>query len=124
MFVTLVSIGLGMILNAVRFVVIDTINERTGLCRPQWNDTLLQQHLSAFEALVQNHYRYYQFYSNVALSSVVVYVARLYSITTITIINEAVLVVLLCVFWSTARNSLRQYYRRGSSVLQPKDKTQ
>ena len=67
-FVGLASIAMGMTVSAARWLLIDTLHAKTGLRRPEWNEHVLSQKLSTFEALVNAHYRHYQFYANMAVA--------------------------------------------------------
>lgn len=70
LYVTLGSTAAGLVVSAMRWAIIDRLYHRTGIREPRWDFTRLSANFEAFEGLVQNHYRYYQFYSNllVALS--------------------------------------------------------
>lgn len=50
-YVVFVSIALGMVASAVRFLVIDRILLFDGLRRPAWNDRHLQENLAAYQFL-------------------------------------------------------------------------
>ncbi len=58
LYVTLASVGVGLTVSTVRWAVIDTLHHWTGIPGPCWDDSRLQEKLEAFEALVENHYRY------------------------------------------------------------------
>lgn len=60
LYVTLASLGAGLVVNTIRWAIVDAIHHRTGLSKPQWNFAHLQANLAAFEAAVENHYRHYQ----------------------------------------------------------------
>ena len=69
------SIMFGMILNAFRWVLVDTIHHLTGLKQPLLNDRILDGKLKAFTRLVEDHFRYHQFYANTLLALLVGYPA-------------------------------------------------
>ncbi len=76
LYVTLASVALGLLASTVRWIVIDTIHHHTGVPRPHWDFSRLQQNVAAFDVLGENHYRYYQFYSNMAVAIPFWYIAK------------------------------------------------
>ena len=52
LYVSLGSIAAGMTVSAMRWAVIDTIHHFTGLRRPKWDDSKLNERLRAVEHLV------------------------------------------------------------------------
>ena len=64
LYVTLASLVAGLTVSAIRWAVIDTLHHATGLKPPQWEFANLDDRLQGFHGLVENHYRYYQFYAN------------------------------------------------------------
>src|ERR1044072_6418789 len=64
---------IGMIVSCFRWLLIDHIHQWTGLMPPVWDDSRLNQRLVAFDYLVENHYRYYQFTANMLVSVVWAY---------------------------------------------------
>jgi hypothetical protein len=100
--------------------VVDTLHQHTGLPRPSWDDSRLPERLEAFEALVENHFRYYQFYANSATAGAAAYAAWRCSPASAGIPlggREAVLLALLFVFIAGSRDALRHYYRRTALLL-------
>lgn len=119
LYVTLASVGLGMTVSAVRWFLIDRINEWTGLKRPRWDDSRLQVNLEAFDLIVEHHYRYYQFYANNVVALLTVYGAHRYGKGFPPVVGwpEIGLVGLLVVFWAMSRDTVRKYYNRASALL-------
>ncbi len=127
LYVALASIALGMTLSAVRWLVIDRINEHTGMARPRWDDTRLQQNLGAYNLLRDIHYRYYQFHANGLLALLVVLAAHprprkldtaedIWGLLPVDVL-DAVLLVLIVVFFMTARDNLAKYHHRVTILL-------
>lgn len=123
LYVTLASVALGMTVSAIRWFVIDSINEYTGLKRPAWDDSLLQANLDAFDLIVEHHYRYYQFYANSIVSILLVYAVHRLSdeMPGSFGLLELGLIALLIVFWAMSRDTLKKYYRRSSNLFTEKD---
>lgn len=70
--VLLGSLGVGIILSALRWLLIDTLHHCTGLTAPPLDFALLQDRLDVFLVAVEHNYRFYQFYSNLCVSLLVV----------------------------------------------------
>lgn len=68
LYVTIASIGLGMTASAARWAIIDQLHHATGLSRPAWSDRDLHNRIEAYTWLIENYYRYYQFYGNTLIS--------------------------------------------------------
>lgn len=120
LYVTLASVGAGLTVSTVRWALIDTLHHWTGIRRPPWDDSKLQEKLGAFEALVENHYRYYQFYANMLVAMFVLVLAsfatsgREWSNPGL---GECGLLILGVVYWAGSRDTLRKYYTRAAVLL-------
>ncbi len=120
LYVTLGSLALGLTVSAVRWMLIDTLHHTTGLQPPAWEFALLDDRLHGFLALVENHYRYYQFYSNMLIAAAFAFAA--YAVgnslaicppTGVSFAFFALEIVLL----AGSRDALRKYYRRAERLL-------
>ena len=116
LYTTLGSLSGGLTVSAVRWAVVDTFHHATGLVPPAWDFSKLRDRLDAFEALVENHYRYYQFYSNMLVA---VFLSRATRIGTVCSTDrlQIVLLLLACVFLAASRDTLGKYYGRASQLL-------
>lgn len=72
MYVTLASIGAGLTISAIRWALIDSLHHATGIEPPRWDFAKLDERFEGFTGLVENHYRYYQFYSNMLIAVAIV----------------------------------------------------
>ena len=70
--VTVVSLVYGMIISALRWLLIDFLHHATGIRPRRWCFSSLQANVNAYELIVRHQYQYYQFYSNMILAGVVV----------------------------------------------------
>ncbi|MGC3971602.1 MAG: hypothetical protein QM775_30940 [Pirellulales bacterium] len=117
-FATAASIAAGMILSAVRWLVIDTMMEFSGIRRPDWNDTQFETKREAFEVLVDAHFRYYQFYAHMALAlplfAVHAAMTSAHPLFVVAVAGAGVSVLVLA-----ARDSLSKYFTRTSRLLDP-----
>ena len=66
---TVASLASGLVVSVIRWAVVDTIHHRTGVPAPDWEFANLQDRLSGFLAIVENHYRYYQCYANMFVAT-------------------------------------------------------
>lgn len=118
-FVGLASVAAGMTVSAFRWLIVDTAHAWTGLPRPLWDDAALPDKLDAFEAIVEAHYRYYQFYANAFIASLFV-VAVAFATDQAWAASPthlAVLAAIDTVFVLMSRDTLRKYYRRSARLL-------
>lgn len=119
LFVTLGAIGAGVLVSAVRWAVVDRIYHATGIREPRWNFSRLPGRLHAFLGVVENHYKFFQFYANSLVALTFTFVARLLArgvtpgmgLLTIAFLAAAVVLVL------ASRDALRKYYLRSEMVL-------
>jgi hypothetical protein len=119
-FVGMASIAAGMAVSAARWFVFDSLHAFTGLARPEWNDALLAERLGAFEAIVDAHYRYYQFYANIVVALPICLFAMLNSNRLsgrALVFWSSCFVIAELLFFVTSRDNLRKYYARTSRLL-------
>ena len=120
LYLTLASIAAGLTVSTIRWLLIDRIHHVTGIKRPIWDDSKLQEKLGAFDALIENHYRYYQFYSNMLVSMLCLVVTYHLSVISTPVIpkwvDEAVAIV-ATLYWAGSRDTLRRYYQRAHILL-------
>ena len=117
LFVTLASVAAGMTASAVRWALIDTLHHRTGIAKPTWDDSKLPERLHAFEALVENHYRYYQFYSNSLVAMLFSYATWRPSFAGGPGWSDMGMLLLSAIFFAVSRDNLRRYYGRAAVLL-------
>ena len=120
LYLSLTSIAAGVTVSAVRWAVVDTLHHYTGLSAPNWDFGKYAAKAKAFDAIVEDHYRYYQFYSNMAVALIVLFACHRaagnaplmdpYSLAILFLICEVF-------FIAGSRDALRKYYARGSLVL-------
>ncbi len=76
LYVTLGSVGAGMTVSTIRWLVIDPIHHRTGIRQPDWDFSRLRDTVAAFDTLIEIHYRFFQFYANTSISLVITFMLR------------------------------------------------
>lgn len=120
LYVTVASIGAGMAVSAARWLLIDTLHHATGLAQPAWDDSRLQDQLSAYRWVVDNYYRYYQFYANTFVAntlSIVLWLASPNNGEQIRIELMLALIATQAVLLAGSRSALSRYYRRSAAVM-------
>jgi len=120
LYVTLASVAAGMTVSAIRWLALDPLHHATGIRQPDWDFTTLQDRLNAFLAVVENHYRYYQFYGNMLVALVFFAVVQwpqwpspLGRQGAFTLIMFA----LIGLFYLASRDTLQKYYARTAMLL-------
>lgn len=72
-YAVLAATSVGMILSCFRWLIIDHLHALTGVIMPAWDVERLEDRMTAFDYLVEHHYRYYQSYSNMLLAIIWTY---------------------------------------------------
>ena len=120
LYVTIGSVAAGMTVSAARWIIIDSVHAWTGVSQPRWRISKLAKAVSAYNLLIEIHYRHYQFHSNMCIALVFVYVARKSSLglwgEPIGLLDAGFFVLLL-LFFVTSRDNLRKYYGRVEQLL-------
>jgi hypothetical protein len=120
LYVTLAAIGLGMTTSVIRWLVLDWLHHHTGIRPPEWDFSGLQANLDGFMALVENHYRYYQFYGNMVVAQGIIAIGYALSPTLPSEKSRLVLPIFLALmglFYVASRDTLAKYYDRASTLL-------
>lgn len=120
LYVTMASVALGLTASTFRWLLVDTLHHHTGLRPPEWTFRHFQQHVDAFAGIVQNHYRYYQFYGN-TIVVILLGLATGHGLTgALGISGVPGLVmdfVLLVLFLAASRDALSKYHARAAMFL-------
>ncbi len=120
LYVTLASIVAGLTVSTVRWIVIDTVHHCTGITRPAWDFSRLQENVAAFDMLNEFYYRYYQFYSNTAVAILFANFMRHLSAPTSfwsIDVTDGAAAALVVVFLAGSRDSIAKYYGRTGQLL-------
>ena len=121
LYVTAASILIGQLLNLVRWATLDQAHQLTGLQRPTWKESLLERRREAFELLVENLFRYHQFYGNLAVALPLCWVAFRASAAAVTAtwgVIELPLIALEVLLIAGSRDALRRYFSRTQTLLE------
>jgi len=118
LYISVVSLAVGMALSAFRWLLVDTLHGLTGLRPPVLDFATLERNVEAYSLLIEIHYRHYQFYANMLISTSVAY--GCYRVRLGGHAFEWVdlgVAVLEGVFFVTSRDNLRKYYSRSRQLL-------
>lgn len=120
LYVTLASLASGLLISAIRWLVIDHALWGLGISGDKINFANLSQQnvFAAFQGVVENHYRYYQYYSNTLVAIVLafaIYVKWGREKLSISIYISALLIVVT--LFLASRDSLKKYYDRAKQIL-------
>lgn len=111
LYVTIMSVGLGLFISTVRWMTIDRLHYRTGVPRPEWNFSDLSMHTDAVEMLIQNHYRYYQWHANMAVAVPIAFLSRPSIDALLPIIGVWI------ILFVGSRDTLAKYHQRVQALL-------
>jgi hypothetical protein len=118
------SIGCGLIISAIRWVLIDTFLHWTGVRKPKLNFHSIPSKLEAFNLFFEHNYRFYQFYSN-SLIAILILLAAHWRIDGRPSSECLGLIGLLCVVLVAAsRDCLSRFYMRARVTLGEPHETQ
>lgn len=117
LYVAVGSLGAGLVVNAVRWALVDSLHHQMGLVRPHLDFARLQANLDAFQLAVEHNYRYYQFYASMVLATVFYSVADQVTREIWSAWQSAGCIALDAVLLVTSRDCLRRYYERTGQIL-------
>lgn len=79
LYASLASLALGLLISAVRWLVVDWFLSRvTTLPEIDFSKLNNKETFAVFLGIVENHYRYYQYYSNTFVAVIVAFAAYLF----------------------------------------------
>jgi hypothetical protein len=111
--------ALGLILSCFRWVLLDHVHAWTGIKRPVWDDRQLHDLLGGFDYLVQNHFRYYEFFGNALIAGLFSYALNR-AFGTLPYLGPGTdlgMVVLTLVLFAASRDALAKYFSRTSRLI-------
>ena len=117
LFSTFAATGAGLVVNAVRWHLVDPIHYVTGVPRKTWDYPRLPNQVQAFQFLITNQFRYYECYANTMVS--VAFAVGVWLTTSSVLTAEfcATILVIEFVLWSASRRTLSNYHRRIAAFL-------
>jgi len=120
----LMALGVGLIADTVRSHTIDEIHHRTGVEQPEWTYSQLnKEKFEQFQGIVDNHFRFHQFYGNTFICLLFAYIAWRASTKRWPWPpnwREFCLVMLLLIMWIGSRSDLDACYRAIEELVTQK----
>jgi len=111
----LAATAAGMIVSCFRWFLVDQVLLMTGMERPAFNAQALEQNPTAFNYLIENHYRYFQFYANTLVAVIWTYfIYRSHNTSShLTLGTDAGVMVLCVVLFAGSRDALGKFRTRS-----------
>jgi hypothetical protein len=117
LYVTLMSLGLGVLANMLRALLLDPLHQRTGIAKRSWSYAALQENIAAVEFMIVHQFTYYQFCGNLLIAALLSYFAFELHGPGWSAWLFIFVVALEAVLWFGSRATLRTYYRRLEEIL-------
>lgn len=119
LFLTAASIGVGMTVSAIRWLVIDTLHRLTGLTPPPHDFSRLGLNVEAFGLLIDIHYKHFLFYGNEAIALLIAYGCYRVNLGATAGLSwlDCLFVLLEAVFWTASRDTMAKYHLRSRQLL-------
>ena len=114
LYALLAATAAGMVVSCFRWLVIDQIHALTRIASPSFSARALGTQPNAFNYLVESHYRYYQFYSNMLVAVIWTYSVHRW-LTRSPLLNLTTdfgIAVLCGVLFAGSRDALSKYRSR------------
>ncbi len=114
----LAATAAGMIASCFRWFLIDPIHTMTGVVPPIFNARALEERPLALNFLLENHYRYYQFYANTLIAVIWTYaIYRMLGTSPHLGLGTDIGMVILCaVLFTGSRDALKKYRVRRNAL--------
>jgi hypothetical protein len=123
LYATLVSMALGMLISGVRWLLIDQFLlkvTRVKIPKRDFSQLKDADTRAAFIFIVDNHYRYYQYYSNTAVALIISWIAfPVYTSQWASAWTNGILLVTIIILIAGARDCFRGYFERSGQILAP-----
>jgi hypothetical protein len=125
LYLTVAALAVGMTVNAVRWVVLDSIHARTGLLPPDLDFSRLAGREQALALLIDIHYKHFQFHGSMFIATAMAYLSHRASTGFVGQMGgfDVGVVALEVVFFLASRDILRKYYRRTEQLLRSSSAT-
>lgn len=116
LYATIAAVALGQLTSTVRWLLIDPVHHHTGIAKPAWNFSRLPQTIAAFDRLIEDHFRYYQFHAN-GLVAVITAAILHWTANGFRVSQCLLLIVVVSLLYIGSRDTLAKYYRRVEEIL-------
>ncbi len=119
---TLASLSLGLLLSGLRWATVDQILEREfwifgeALPKIDFKELDNKDKLAAFLGVVENHYRYYQYYSNSLVAVELGGLSYLWKFGKASAFQWTLAIILIGILFAASRDCFRKFRIRGAAV--------
>ena len=119
LYAMLAATAVGSILSCFRWLLVDHLHQWTGVSRPVWDDSQLEDVLGGFDYLVQSHFRYYEFCGNTLLALLGAYGLNrmLGTLPFLGVGTDLGMLIVLVVLFTASRDALAKYYLRTGRLI-------
>lgn len=117
LYVTVASLGIGVVLNTLRRHTLDLFHHFLGIKKAHWNYSDLQENISAIEFVIANQFRFYQFHGNLFLALLFTFVAYELQATTWNWWHFGFFLAVESIVFLGSRDNFRNYYLRLEEIL-------
>src|SRR4051794_17410091 len=119
LYALMAATALGLILTCFRWLLLDHVHAWTGVRRPVWDDRQLHDVLGGFDYLVQNHFRYYEFFGNALVAGVFTYALNraFGTLPFLGLGTDLAMILIALVLFAASRDALAKYYSRTSRLI-------
>lgn len=117
LYATLASVGVGLLLSTLRWLLLDGLHHRTGVRRPRLDFGGLENCVTAYSLITDHHYSYYKFYGN-SLVAVITLSVTEFARRSISPTRLIFLLMLMPVLFLGSRDTLKKYYARAHQLLE------
>ncbi len=116
LYISMASVGVGQLVSTFRWLVIDSLHHRTGINPPKWNFKRLKDRVSAYDRLIEIHYRYYQWHANGLIAVTAAAILR-WNANGFSGRELLLLLYVDLLLYLGSRDTLSKYYRRVEELL-------
>ncbi|MEQ1829928.1 MAG: hypothetical protein ABL921_28455 [Pirellula sp.] len=117
LFFILAATAIGMVLSAIRWIVLDNVHHATGLTAPALDYRNLEIKQASFMLVVENNYRYYLFYGNTLMAMVLIGLSGFTNETGLSRLTLIRLLAICLVLFFASRDSLSRFYSRSRLIM-------
>ncbi len=109
LFLTVASMGVGMTVSAIRWLIVDTLHRVTGLALPPLDFSRLGPNVEAFGLLIEIHYRHYLYFANEFIALAIAYCCHRVNLGATATVGwmDTLFISLEVVFFLGSRDTLR-----------------
>ena len=119
LYTTLLAVGLGMLCSTARWLLIDRLFRRPTDGPASWDFKRLSEVLPAFDRLIEDHFRYYQFHGN-NLVAVNVAIILVWLSGEFQWLQVPLMLIVDFLLYAGAADTIRKYDARVSAILSKK----